>query len=386
MHDELLELLRWTGKSTLARDLESTLIDCVSSRLGGAIRDIGRSDPRRSEMLEARIRELPDASFMRILTAPQAYYLVSYRAGVEDGKTAQILSDALDAEACRSGNPPELSHPVWSILGDCYFPTGYREQDWAEAQDSLTWQPDRTYRAPRLPIGMPVDSCSPYARGELPDISGGDAGFTPEEVGISVKKLGATVESMRTVSLAALEFVARFSRVLVIRRDTESNHVFHASSTRMCIGRPVFRNPNLPGVRPSDLAESLIHESIHGIIDTMELRTSLLWTKDFQAPQIPSPWTGRVLDTNTYIQACFIWYGLWNFWLGAINSNAFPFQEVFSQMQRSSRGFAAKDVVAPLADRGVREGVLEVLRRAQADVLSSLHLVKQALGSVVDAM
>src|SRR4051812_30230146 len=101
MDDELVELLRWSGESPLTADLESILVDCVSSRLGKALLDIDRSVFQGREQLAARVRELPDASFMRILTAPQTYYVVSYRAEVGDGPAAQMLSDALDAEACR---------------------------------------------------------------------------------------------------------------------------------------------------------------------------------------------------------------------------------------------------------------------------------------------
>jgi hypothetical protein len=140
----------------------------------------------------------------------------------------------------------------------------------------------------------------------------------------------------------------------------------------------------LPGIRPSDLAEALVHESIHAIIDTIELRKSLLLAKDFQTPEMRSPWTGRVLDTNTYIQACFIWYGLWNFWLKAVAINAFPHQDVLYQLRQSSKGFAAQDVVKPLADRGVRNEVLEALRHAQSDVRSSLDLVQRAYQETVN--
>jgi hypothetical protein len=178
--------------------------------------------------------------------------------------------------------------------------------------------------------------------------------------------------------------VSRFSRALVIRKDPGPNRNFFPSSTRMCIGRPVFRNPHVPGVRASDLAEALVHESIHAVIDTLELRKSLLLAKDFQVPEMQSPWTGRILDTNTYIQACFIWYGLWSFWLKAITTNAFPYQDALYQLRQSSKGFAAEDVVAPLASRGVRDEVLEALRHVQSDVLSSLDLVEQAYQETIN--
>jgi hypothetical protein len=231
---------------------------------------------------------------------------------------------------------------------------------------------------------MPVDAYSPNARGELPDVVGSDVDFLPKEVGDAVEKLSATVEAMRASCPEALNTVSRFSRALVIRKDPGPTRNFFPSSTRMCIGRPVFRNPDLPGLRLSDLAEALVHESIHAIIDTIELRKSLLLAKDFETPEMRSPWTGRILDTNTYIQACFIWYGVWNFWLKATATNAFPYQDVVYRLRQSSKGFAAQDVVKPLADRGVRDEVLEALRDAQSDVRSSLDLVQRAYQETVN--
>jgi hypothetical protein len=382
MHEDLRQLLRWSGDRALFDDLSPSLIDVVAARLGRFLERLRQSDSQRSETLKRRIRELPDSSLMRILTAPQTFYLATHLFKTHEDQSAQILSDALDAEACRLGDPPALAHPVWGILGDCYYPVN--SDDGAEAQEQWSWRPDRTYRAPRLSIGMPVDAYSPNARGELPDVVGSDVDFLPPEVGDAVEKLSATVEAMGASCPEALDTVSRFSRALVIRKDAGPACNFFPSSTRMCIGRPVFRNPHLPGIRLSDLAEALVHESIHAIIDTMELRKSLLLAKDFQRPEMPSPWTGRVLDTNTYIQACFIWYGLWNFWLRAIPTDAFPYQDVLNRLQQASKGFAAQDVVEPLADRGVRDEVLEALRQAQSDVHSSLDLVQQAYRETVN--
>jgi hypothetical protein len=279
-------------------ELEPVLIDSVTARLGRFLQRLGQSDSQRSETLKGRIRELPDSSLMRILSAPQTFYVVMHLSKTHEDQSAQILGDALDAEAFRLGAPPALTHPVWSILGDYYY-SANDPDDWAEAQEEWSWQPDRTYRAPRLSIGLPVDAYSPNARGELPDVVGSDVDFLPEEVGDAVEKLSATVEAMRAACPETLETVSRFSRALVIRKDPGPDRNFFPSSTRMCIGRPVFRNPHLPGVRLSDLAEALVHESIHAIIDTIELRKSLLVAKDFQAPEMQSPWTGRILDTNT---------------------------------------------------------------------------------------
>jgi hypothetical protein len=381
MHEDLPLLLRWSGETTLLDDLSPVLIDIVTARLGRFLERLRQSDLQRSETLKGRIRELPDSSLIRILTAPQSFYLVTHLFKTDEDLSAQILSDALDAEACRLGDPPALTRSVWGILGDCYYPVSH--DDGAE-EGQWSWHSDRTYRAPRLSTGMPVDAYSPNARGELPDVVGSDVDFLPKEVGDAVEKLSATVEAMRAACPEALNTVSRFSKALVIRKDPGPTRNFFPSSTRMCIGRPVFRNPHLPGIRPSDLAEALVHESIHAIIDTIELRKSLLLAKDFQPPQIPSPWTGRVLDTNTYIQACFIWYGLWNFWLKALATDAFPYQDVLHQLRQSSKGFAAQDVVKPLAGRGVRDEVLEALQQAQSDIRSSLDLVQRAYQETVN--
>ena len=58
-----------------------------------------------------------------ILAAPQMYHVVSYPAGADGRPAAEILGDALDAEACRLGEPPGLSSGLVDP-GGLLFPAG----------------------------------------------------------------------------------------------------------------------------------------------------------------------------------------------------------------------------------------------------------------------
>ena len=72
------------------------------------------------------------------------------------------------------------------------------------------------------------------------------------------------------------------------------------------------------------LADGVVHEAIHGLLFLEQLDKE--WADDWttlSAGTAQSPWTGRVLPAGAYLEACFVWYGLVNFSLIAIDSDEF---------------------------------------------------------------
>jgi HEXXH motif-containing protein len=70
--------------------------------------------------------------------------------------------------------------------------------------------------------------------------------------------------------------------------------------------------PDLPGER---LVDALVHESIHSLLYLVEAREPFyLSSVARRAYTARSPWTGRDLSLHSYVHACFVWFGLWNFW------------------------------------------------------------------------
>src|SRR5262249_41055714 len=181
------------------------------------------------------------------------------------------------------------------------------------------------------------------------------------------------VAGIQAVPIAA-SHLGRFVRALVLRKDPSAPARFASASSQLAVGLVVLRNPQLAVATPSEIADGLIHEMIHILTDIIELREPCIRDRDAIAVRINSPWTGRSLDLNTYIQACYVWYGLWEFWLAAFDTGSFNDRDVMSCFQRASLGLR-RGMIEPLAslDNALAPGVIEGLAAAQTWVQEALR-------------
>jgi HEXXH motif-containing protein len=149
----------------------------------------------------------------------------------------------------------------------------------------------------------------------------------------------------------------------VVRFDDSKNR-FNCASTNTCNGLVVLINPHLESVSIETIADAIVHEMTHNLFDLAELYEPSVPTK-FHPRVIKSPWTGRMLDPNTYIQACYTWFGLKNFWQKAYllhqseNANYY--------LKQSLKGFASTDFIniAKSEDIGFDQRVITTLESLQ---------------------
>src|SRR5262249_4447773 len=144
-----------------------------------------------------------------------------------------------------------------------------------------------------------------------------------------LEKLNETMYSIERVSPHAYNLVIQFTRVILVRNDFSQPDDFISATSPTSIGSPLFRNPHLAYVGADRLVDGLVHETIHCLIDIAEFRDPfLLDTKAISDIRVSSPWSGKSLDVDTYIQACLVWYGLCEFWLLAKESMTFNVEVV----------------------------------------------------------
>jgi hypothetical protein len=72
-----------------------------------------------------------------------------------------------------------------------------------------------------------------------------------------------------------------------------------------------------------------------------------------------SLWTGTPLPLRSYLQACFVWYGLLHFWAAAVKAGTFDPRRVRSRIEQATIGFLRAPVLDQVAP--YREGIAEVL-------------------------
>jgi hypothetical protein len=362
-------LLGWTSDgAALADELAQLHLQTVTARLGRTLGRLSSIDPVAAKTLAARLEALPTVAFQRVLSAPQSWVRLSYASAAELPMTLAYLNAAVGFEEGQTGG--------WSCLGDRYRPAPDDGDDplRATASRDQAWQP------PLLPNGGPIDDASPFARGPLPEIPGDCVAFEADERDDVLARIARAVAGIQTVQIAANHF-GRFVRSLVLRKDPTAPGRFASASSQLTIGLVVLRNPQLAVATPGEIADGLIHEMIHIVTDIVELREPAIRDRDATAVRIDSPWTGRSLDLNTYIQACYVWYGLWEFWLAAFGTGGFDDHDVLRCFRRASLGLQ-RGMVEPLRsfEHALAPGIIDGLTVAQNSVQEALRQLETATG------
>lgn len=293
----------------------------------------------------------PDDSFLeRVVAAPACWTLLRTATSENIEQVVSVLADchafeerirrteALSPLSLADACAASTSKLRWSLLGDV-----------VEIDGAL-----RRLQVSRS--GYLIDSVSPNARGPLREISGDHVGPTPESSALTMERFEGAFSVLARIGPPLPGFVRTICRTIVVRTDPNRSE-FRAASTPLCNGRPVFHNPHQRGVTNAILADALVHESVHGMIDVLEICAPVLQAPGARTQRVvASPWTGRRLDVDTFLQACCVWYALASLWCRAIHSAKQELDEDMRDVewlaQRAVRGFTGSMVEQALQGFG----------------------------------
>ncbi|MDB5662989.1 MAG: hypothetical protein JWN59_1327 [Sphingomonas bacterium] len=344
--------LAWSRDQGVTDALRETLVLTCCDRLARVLRWLGERDPPRAATIEARMRGLPDEALMRALTAPESGFRLGYDGADRVESTAAYLEQVLTAEECRLGGCDAAGGPVWTALGDrCFTPGG------------------KVLVAPELE-GIVIDFASPNALGTLPHIAGAAEPIDAGDREVALGRIGDALDIVQRTGGGAHRMVHAFTRVIVVRSDPSAPGFYTSASSTLSLGRAVVRNPFVVAATPSELADGLVHEAIHCVCDLSEIHDGrwLVGDRDVYHNRLPSPWTGRSLDLHTYLQACWVWFGLWHFWAQALEADAIEAADGLRCVGRAYQGFAGGEAVERLAPYRamIRHDLADALGTAQA--------------------
>jgi hypothetical protein len=288
--------------------------------------------------LVADWKSLPRARQDRIRRAPEAWTLLS---GTHYDECN--LKGWIEVEQGGRG---------WSALGDCCSPS---------------------FVAPTLPCGMIVDWRSPAALESIPEIRGEAGALCDSEARETCNKVDRALGIIETAAGQWLTLIQQFDAVLLLRK-VPSQDSFSSATSRLALGRPVLRNAHLPSASPELIADALIHETVHTIMDHVELTCPVAPGEDqFRDTTLCSGWTGRQLDLNTFVHACLVWFALFHLWLGALHSGAIEVERNVKLLVSRARGFLVQPSrqLTPF-EYALAPGVLALVREAETQVLELL--------------
>jgi hypothetical protein len=219
---------------------------------------------------------------------------------------------------------------------------------------------------------------SPAATADLVEIPGVGVGVNQREAALVSERTRRASELILACGSPWGELIERFVSVLVVRHDPGLNG-FSSSSTRLALRRAVLRNVHHPLASDADVADGIVHEAVHMILDHWELAQPLvLGDANPHEPALVSPWSGRELDTNTFVQACFVWCALFHFWVAALRQGLLGADAAIPIIRRRASGFLADPPLEARLEKRrhvLGEDVIPAVRSLRLRVLEALTVV-----------
>jgi hypothetical protein len=260
------------------------------------------------------VTSLPKSSQQRLLLAPRFYTLL--RSNSEPG-TSEIESfkQFLDLERYLSnpdGNRPSGS---WTALWDFYLAPEEPVEEPAPAYTSSLSFRGETFKAPRLG-NIVLDAFRPFTKDDFPPPMGEVTNHTPEELEFITQRLEQSLELISRLSRTARSAVDALVQVISLVRAPRSMKGTQSFSNKAVLGRMGLANADSNRWSVYKIADAIVHESIHALIYKIELTNCLYLDDSVESEpfKVVSPWSGRTLPLHSFVHACFVWFGLWNFW------------------------------------------------------------------------
>ncbi len=370
---ELLELLSWRDQGGIGGAIHAHHIEHVRSAVVFWLALASGSGRKRDAPLAVQFDELSKKSQLRLLSAPETYRRLVYVLGDLSPGTVEFFANSLRAERCLAGHDGRLVRPVWSAMGDAYFPAGpiVRPRESTASGTRPAW------RAPTIAHGPAIDGVSPFCTIEFPDGTANTIAHSPGELTLVVRRVRDAVTRISGVSAEAAAALLLFTSVIVCRKIPDPQAAFASISWPAFVGKTAVINAHIREVAVDRIANALIHEAIHAALFMAETREPfVIESSRIGRAAAVSPWSGRSLPISNYIHACFVWYGLWGFWRLAMRSGAFATAGAATHMTRASSGFLGPSLLVPLTPlrRFISPTVLDSIRESQETVLDNNKL------------
>lgn len=297
--------------------------------------DGARQDAR--SPLEPSWSEMPAEAQQRILLAPETYRRVIYRSSCSPQETRSFLENSIAAEWARiGGGADSRAHStsgVWTALGDYYFPAGLHPAGAAPNDAS-------PYVAPRIHGEAILDAFSPYSWVTTQTDAEPMLSHTPAELRLVEARIDEAWKGVLAVHPPVSEMVRTFIRVISVKKSQGEAVNFGSSSWGRYVGKTGLTNCHTPYTSVARIMNALVHEMIHSVLYVVErVEPFRLHSRALEAITIRSPWSGRELPVPSFLHACFVWYGLWNFWMLHELMPVVPSPDANEMLERARIGF-----------------------------------------------
>jgi hypothetical protein len=329
------DVLQWGKASQAGLDaVFGAYVARVDEEIGRALGRCERRDKALAHRLIARLETVPARDFLRVALAPDFTYRLFWQ-HPDAPMVCKFLEQALHVEAVVSGTE-KAERDMWTALGDIKaLRTGGIIQG---------------ATIPGLPA-LDVDSPNTRSSKWGPDRPINSNGYGPLSNDVRpmvLDRLATAWDQVAVVNEVVAKFVARFVQVILLR-GLDSASGFASGSDARHAGLMILDNPHSQHVSDIMLTETIVHEAMHSLL-YMTIHEMPWGPGDscaFTSTRVISPWSGTPLTVDSFLHACFVWYGVLHFWSGALPITALSdADQVRGRVARSVEGFLG----APLLD------------------------------------
>ena len=343
----LPQVFAWEDSARAFSSLLSLQDSVCSRRFDSCLSYVGLADSKLAGQMRQTFLDFPAISKQSFLTAPETFYRISILRR-DPAKSIIYLCDSLNAEAASIGLDETVTKKLWTSLGDFYYAGQSRAQA-VPSENHFVWNENRSFVAPRIASKIVIDFFSPsYDSAKNNGFPAEYLEYSADERRVVHERLSTAYETISKVSSVPAQLIRDFVKVLVPHKVQHG----HGSTSQTSVpGRVLIR-----GAETSSLAwliSSLVHEAIHQLLYVLEFAGSFIVTdveRKSLVVRVNSLWTGRELAMHSFFHACFVWYGLANFWSRARNRSDLGISrsDVEAELNRAASGFNESNPVDAL--------------------------------------
>lgn len=357
MLHKIPDIFAWEESRDHLANLQIWACSVALRRVRSCLDHISLYDQNLFRSMRTTFEELPLEGKLRFMTAPETFYRIM-RLRKEPVESIIHLCNFLNGEAALHGLGP-IEKDYVTALGDYYYSEATPGRLTATDGNENN-APIKAFFAPRLAEAIPIDfASSNAANAQETDDLREYVQYSVEQKALVCEKLNAAFNLIERVSEATAHLIKQHIKVIIPLNTGVPG--YGSTSQPHMPGRVLLRGAEASPL--GALASALVHEAMHQVLYILEWGgTFIVEDPDVRAARAKSEWTNRDLPLHSHIHACFIWYGLSNFWLHARSSEAFEAIDVERQLARSLAGFRYRNPIELLAPHAgmVRYDVLKI--------------------------
>lgn len=273
--------------------------------------------------------------FEPVAFIPEFIHCVLYNGNNTTRNRWRFMAETADAEYAKRNKNIDSNRyeSLWTSNGDYFIRYDSKQRTYAE------------FYALSLVNNIPIDFVSPYClkidAAEINDNNSLVESKATEAFQIYAA-LNSTLKKLNGHDHFSI-FLRHYINVIVTK--TQNSISFSSSTTGLFPGRVLILNGHHVG--ENKLIDAAVHEAVHGLLYMIE--EVCPWMPSLEVSSragysLQSPWTGNYINLRNFVQAVFVWYGLYNFWNYCLENKLLDAAFAENRAEQIWKGFRELDL------------------------------------------